>query len=150
MEEETYSSKEVAELLGVTTRSIRNYLRDGRLTGQKFAGKWHFTQDDVQRFIQQEYQSNQNQQRFIDQEADYFSLQFEKNFSDSTAAEQYSQDITQKINQYLADHAKSSLSYFMQKVSEQRIQVNLMADLNEFSLIYTALNLGRGAQDEIN
>ena len=45
-----YSVQELAEQLNVTTRSIRNYLQEGKLHGTKAGGKWRFTEQDLYDF----------------------------------------------------------------------------------------------------
>ena len=52
--EKLYSVEEVAEMTAVTTRTIRNYLRNGVLTGTKIGGQWRFRQEDVMRMFNQE------------------------------------------------------------------------------------------------
>ncbi|MDY4307571.1 helix-turn-helix domain-containing protein [Enterococcus mundtii] len=47
-----YSVNEVAEILGVTTRSVRNYLREGKLQGIKVGGKWKFSEENLSEFLQ--------------------------------------------------------------------------------------------------
>ncbi|OJG80873.1 excisionase family DNA binding domain-containing protein [Enterococcus ratti] len=46
-----YSVQELAEQLGVTTRSIRNYLREGKLKGTKVGGKWKFSEQNLFDFL---------------------------------------------------------------------------------------------------
>lgn len=46
-----YSTAEAAELLGVDVKTIQRYVKAGRLQGQKFAGAWHFTQENMRRFL---------------------------------------------------------------------------------------------------
>lgn len=135
MDKPSYTSKEVAELLGVTTRSIRNYLKEGRLQGQKFAGKWHFSQEDIDNFIKQEHQENQNHHSYVDQEADYFSLTIEKFFDQASELRKYSQNVTNQVNYYLQTHPDSSLAYFMQAADDQRLQLDFTASLEELSVI---------------
>ena len=43
--------QELAEQLNVTTRSIRNYLQEGKLHGTKAGGKWRFTEQDLYDFF---------------------------------------------------------------------------------------------------
>ena len=52
--EKLYSVEEVAEMTAVTTRTIRNYLRNGILKGTKIGGQWRFRQEDVMRMLNQE------------------------------------------------------------------------------------------------
>lgn len=42
-----YTVEDVARLTGLTTRTIRNYLKSGALHGQKVGAQWRFTQQDV-------------------------------------------------------------------------------------------------------
>lgn len=56
MIEKLYTVEEVAELASVTGRTIRNYQKNGRLTGRKIGGQWRFTQSEVQRLLSGEAQ----------------------------------------------------------------------------------------------
>lgn len=46
--EELYTVESLAKMFDLTTRTIRNYLRDGRLKGRKVGGQWRFTQADIE------------------------------------------------------------------------------------------------------
>lgn len=46
-----YNLKEVAELLSVTERTLHNYIKDGRLKGQKIGGRWKISETNLKRFI---------------------------------------------------------------------------------------------------
>lgn len=48
---EMLTSKEVAELMGLTPYTIREYVRRGMLKGVKYGRGWHFTTDEIKRFI---------------------------------------------------------------------------------------------------
>ncbi len=41
----------MAELASVTGRTIRNYLKNGRLIGRKIGGQWRFPENEVQRLL---------------------------------------------------------------------------------------------------
>ncbi len=43
-----YTVEDVANRTGLTDRTIRNYLRDGKLKGKKIGGQWRFTVDDIE------------------------------------------------------------------------------------------------------
>lgn len=51
MIEKLYTVEEVADLASVTGRTIRNYLKDGRLVGRKIGGQWRFPESEVQRLL---------------------------------------------------------------------------------------------------
>jgi hypothetical protein len=40
-------------LLGIQDRTIRRYLRKGRLKGRKLARKWYVTEDSLQEYFEQ-------------------------------------------------------------------------------------------------
>ena len=45
--EKLYTVEGVAELTGLTGRTIRNYIADGRLRGRKIGAQWRFTEQDI-------------------------------------------------------------------------------------------------------
>ena len=53
MIEKFYSKKEVAELLGVTVRTIENYMKAGQISGIQVGNRWRFPESEVER-IQKE------------------------------------------------------------------------------------------------
>lgn len=54
LDREYYSSEELAEMLGVTTRTIRNYLKEQKIKGYKIGGKWKFSRDDIEEYIRKQ------------------------------------------------------------------------------------------------
>lgn len=48
---EKLTVEELAQELNVTTRTIRNYLKEGKLHGTKIGGQWRFSQEDLYAFI---------------------------------------------------------------------------------------------------
>ena len=48
---ELYTVKQVAYLLRVSERTVMNYLKDGRIKGQKVGGKWRITKAEIERFV---------------------------------------------------------------------------------------------------
>ncbi|MBQ6426229.1 MAG: MerR family transcriptional regulator [Clostridia bacterium] len=47
----TYNLNDLALMAGFTTRTLRNYLNQGLLKGEKTNGVWQFTAEDVDRFF---------------------------------------------------------------------------------------------------
>ena len=47
-----YSVSEIAELLGVTERTVRNYIAQGLLRGKKIGAQWRFTEEDVMNLLE--------------------------------------------------------------------------------------------------
>lgn len=49
---EMYTSDEVADILKVKERTIRQWLRDGKLKGVKIGTHWRIMEEDLQDFIE--------------------------------------------------------------------------------------------------
>lgn len=47
MIEKLYTVEDIAKMTGLTSRTIRNYLADGRLRGRKIGSQWRFTEADI-------------------------------------------------------------------------------------------------------
>lgn len=43
----TYDIRQVSLVLAVTPRTIQNYIKRGRLHGNKVGGRWRFSEDDI-------------------------------------------------------------------------------------------------------
>jgi len=46
-----FDVRQAALILGVSTRTVNNYIKAGRLQGVKVGGKWRFAGDVLQRFL---------------------------------------------------------------------------------------------------
>lgn len=46
-----YSMVKLSEILGVTTTTLRAYLREGRIFGQKVGGSWYVSEESLQEFF---------------------------------------------------------------------------------------------------
>lgn len=53
--EETYSLNDLAMMTGFTTRTLRNYLTQGLLNGEKKDGVWHFSAAEIDRFFNEPF-----------------------------------------------------------------------------------------------
>jgi hypothetical protein len=51
MEKEFYTINDLAVISGFTTRSLRNFITMGHLTGEKIDGVWQFTTDQIDAFL---------------------------------------------------------------------------------------------------
>ena len=48
-----YSLEEVSKILNVTTRTLYDYLKSGKLKGFKIGNKWRITQEELKQFIEE-------------------------------------------------------------------------------------------------
>jgi len=46
-----YSLKDLAQLLKVTERTLHNYIKSGKLKGQKIGGKWQISESNLRKFV---------------------------------------------------------------------------------------------------
>ena len=53
--EERYNLNELAMMIGFTTRTLRNYMNQGLLIGEKVNGAWQFTAAELDRFFSEPY-----------------------------------------------------------------------------------------------
>jgi len=49
--EKLYTVDDIAKMTMMTGRTIRNYIKDGTLTGKKIGGQWRFTEEDIQNLM---------------------------------------------------------------------------------------------------
>jgi len=49
--EKLLTVEDIAKMTSMTTRTIRNYLKDGILKGRKIGGQWRFTEEDIKNFM---------------------------------------------------------------------------------------------------
>jgi len=50
-----YSVGEVAEMLKSTKPTMRAYFREGKLIGRKISGKWYITEDNLKKYLSEDY-----------------------------------------------------------------------------------------------
>lgn len=46
-----YNIKETAEILGVTTRTLQTYIKNGRIKARKIGRGWKFTEQSINEFV---------------------------------------------------------------------------------------------------
>lgn len=46
-----YTKKEVADILGVSERTVWNYIKAGRLKAVKIGGKWKVSDENLKKFV---------------------------------------------------------------------------------------------------
>jgi excisionase family DNA binding protein len=49
--EQLYTVEDIAKMTSLTSRTIRNYLKEGMLKGKKIGGQWRFTKEDIGNFM---------------------------------------------------------------------------------------------------
>lgn len=46
-----FTLAEVSDALGITTRSLKTYIKNGQLKAVKLAGKWRISSDNLRAFV---------------------------------------------------------------------------------------------------
>lgn len=46
-----YTKKEVAEILGITERTVWNYIKAGKIKASKIGGKWKVTEENLKKYV---------------------------------------------------------------------------------------------------
>jgi len=49
--EKLYTVEDIAKMTSFTSRTIRNYLKNGSLQGQKIGGQWRFTMENIKKLF---------------------------------------------------------------------------------------------------
>ncbi len=49
--EKLYTVEDIAQMTSFTSRTIRNYLKDGSLRGRKIGGQWRFTMENIRQLF---------------------------------------------------------------------------------------------------
>lgn len=49
--EKLYTVEDIAKMTSFTSRTIRNYLKDGSLKGRKIGGQWRFTMENIKQLF---------------------------------------------------------------------------------------------------
>ena len=49
--EKLYTVEEIATMTSMTSRTIRNYIKNGLLKGRKIGGQWRFTEEDIKNLM---------------------------------------------------------------------------------------------------
>src|SRR4030042_6338700 len=67
--ERLYTVEDIAKMTSLTSRTIRNYLKDGSLQGRKIGGQWRFTMENIKRLFNNSNFTNdvsrKNRQRIL-------------------------------------------------------------------------------------
>ena len=47
-----YSTLELSKKFNITTATLRTYIKEGRIRGQKFGGKWYVSENTLKAFFE--------------------------------------------------------------------------------------------------
>lgn len=106
--EKLYTVENIAQMTGLTSRTIRNYIADGRLRGRKIGSQWRFTEADVEALFSQ-HAAASSAESGSDLVSDFLKPQTRSGITacsiiDYPAA---SADVAEVLNQMLSDHIAS-------------------------------------------
>jgi len=58
-----FTVDELSELLDIQEKTIRAYLRDGKLKGRKMAGKWYVTEEALREYFDEPSEDGQEAEK---------------------------------------------------------------------------------------
>jgi excisionase family DNA binding protein len=137
--EKLYTVKDVAIITGLTERTIRNYIKDGRLKGKKIGVQWRFTEKDVESLFKDEGVSNNITKNNHDRILEFLKGKVEPNTGvivlniPATDKEELSkkvQKMTELMNKKI--NIKFSFQYFDKDGIAQFILIGDIKTLQEF------------------
>lgn len=65
LDEKLYTVADVAQVTGMTSRTIRNYLKDGTLTGQKIGVQWRFTEEEIKKLFSRQLPGQESPMQIV-------------------------------------------------------------------------------------
>ena len=108
--EKLYSVEDIAQMVGMTSRTIRNYLKDSKLKGVKVGGQWRFTQADIDALFNSEASVKATKAKTDDDVADFLDGNTCNNISaelcsifDIVCERSYAADLAERINNEIED-----------------------------------------------
>ena len=84
-ENDYYSISDVAKITKLTDRTIRNYLSNGTLKGQKIGGQWRFTKENIKALFKEQVFEEDISSRAKKYLNDYYDNKLQFNHNNSSA-----------------------------------------------------------------
>ena len=115
LEDKLYSVEDIATMFSVTSRTIRNWIKDGILKGKKIGGTWRFSKAELFELMNSEDAANelidQTKQKVMDF-IDGVDTDYEGNLQICSIIDKYAEkeklfEINQRVSQFI-----NSNSYF--------------------------------------
>lgn len=119
-----YNLEEVAEILKVTPRSVQNYLKEGKLTGKKFGGRWNFTKNDIIQYINTQSKGFLDDSSFINNRENYSKITFNYFFENNKKIEERMQSIVDNFNNYKKTSPKTTCKMICQTRENNLLEVS--------------------------
>lgn len=143
LEDKYYSISDVAKITKLTDRTIRNYLSQGTLKGQKIGGQWRFTKDDILSLFKEpsfEEDVNDQARKYI---IDYYDNKFSFDCDNgsvviniSLKTDEELHELYKKIHQVKTD---DNLKYKISFVDDDKRKVKIVI-VGSFRFIYEILD----------
>mgnify|MGYP001435681781 FL=1 len=137
--EKLYTVSDVAQMTGLTERTIRNYIKDGKLRGKKVGVQWRFTEEDIGNLFQDpsvsgEVMENNHEKvtRFIKQKpiAETGAIIINEAVEDEKELEKKVEKIIDFVNQN--KNFRFSYQYFKEDKIAQFILIGNIKTIGEF------------------
>jgi excisionase family DNA binding protein len=137
--EKLYTVSDVAQMTGLTERTIRNYIKDGKLQGKKVGVQWRFTEEDIENLFQDpsvsgKVMENNHEKitRFIEQKpiAETGAILINEAVENEKELEKKVEKIIRFVNQ--SENFRFSYQYFKEDKIAQFILIGDIKTIEEF------------------
>ena len=137
--EKLYTVSDVAQMTGLTERTIRNYIKDGKLRGKKVGVQWRFTEEDIENLFQDpsvsgKVMENNHEKitRFIEQKpiAETGAILINEAVENEKELEKKVEKIIRFVNQ--SENFRFSYQYFKEDKIAQFILIGDIKTIEEF------------------
>ena len=135
-----YNLEEVAEILKVTPRSVQNYLKEGKLTGTKFGGRWNFTKNNIIQYINNQSKSFLDDSSFIENRENHRKITFKYFFENEKNIEKKMQDIVDNFNNFKIIYSKTTCKMICQTNENKLLEVNYIGKEDDMVLLIKYLS----------
>lgn len=108
--EKLYTVENIAQMTGLTSRTIRNYIAAGRLRGRKIGSQWRFTEADIEALLSDRNDPAEESAASSDKVADFLRPQSRAGISTCTIidAPAASGDAAEALAEIVSEAAASS------------------------------------------
>ncbi|WP_199880570.1 helix-turn-helix domain-containing protein [Bacillus massiliglaciei] len=144
-----YTVEEVAKMTGLTSRTIHNYIRDGKIKGKKIGVQWRFTEENIEALFsdadaKKDVTDAQNQAvlEFLEQTGSPTETEMctvmDVSASDQTAIEPLAQDMLAFVNA----HQETGVRNFSYQYIEKRQTARFIV-IGEIEKVQTLISMTR-------
>ena len=106
-----YNTKEVADILQITQKTVLKLINEGKLPAKKVARKWRVTENQLKKFLEEDNEYNQNRLENKDNDLAKEILEIFDNETRDMFGEEKAMEIRKNINKSLKEKGLEPISW---------------------------------------